>query len=67
MLIISFLNLGIYTRVSGYIDWINDLVKGIKPTISNGIVVIPQALTGSSVDYRKISYVLIFVEILFLI
>jgi hypothetical protein len=47
-------------------DWIVDIIGGEKLTGSNNAI-IPQALMGSSVDYKKLSYLFILIEILFLI
>ncbi|UJR31966.1 hypothetical protein I4U23_019439 [Adineta vaga] len=59
---------GIYTRVSGYIDWIDHLVKTTNPDLLNNAVIKPEAIANSNQNDKNFSYFLIFVlEILCLI
>ena len=52
--------------MSGYLDWIEDIIGEQELTGTNNAI-IPQALVSSSVGYKKLSYLFIFIEILFLI
>jgi hypothetical protein len=61
---IHFLDLGIYTRVSAYIDWIKNVTAGEQ---SNDLSKIAQGLMSSTNNYQQISYILLLIEILFLI
>jgi len=62
-----FLNLGIYTRVNAYIDWIENVTNKKELTSIKDIFGMSKALMNSQVDYRQISLIIIFIEIYFLI
>ncbi len=59
--------LGIYTRVSAYIDWIKDVINANQSFESDDMFGIPQALMSSKADYRPLSSIIILMEILFVI
>lgn len=59
------LNLAVFTRVTGYLDWI-ETVKN-NPTILTGSETFALALTSSQVNHNKLSYLFIIIELLFFI
>ncbi len=62
-----FFDLGIYTRVSAYIDWIKDVINANQSFESDDMFGIPQALMSSKADYRTLSSIVILMEIFFVI
>jgi len=55
-----FLDLGIYTRVNAYIDWIENVINEKELTSIDDIFAMSKALMNSKVDNRQILLILIF-------
>lgn len=65
--LVRLLSLGIYTRVTGYISWIDDLMKNPASDQSIHYKPFPQGLMGSRANERSVSGVIFFGEFLLLL